>query len=252
MALPAIPLIHGLREIARGYDALIVDLWGVIHGGVEPYPGVLDALTALRAEGLPVALLSNAPRRAATAIRRLTEIGVPPGAYACLITSGEAAHDDLAARARSDRAALGAAYLYIGPAWDADLVAGLDYRAAATVEEADFLLAVGLFDEADPLEAYDPLFAARAGARARDGLRQPRPGRAPAERRDQPLRRPARAALRGSRRPRDLPRQARSGDLPPRGARARPSRGRPHPGGRRQPHDRHQGRCSPPATTACS
>ena len=51
MPLPAIPLIHGLREIARGYDALIVDLWGVIHGGVEPYPGVLDALTALRAEG---------------------------------------------------------------------------------------------------------------------------------------------------------------------------------------------------------
>jgi HAD superfamily hydrolase (TIGR01459 family) len=165
MAPPAIPLIHGLREIAPDYDALIVDLWGVIHGGVEPYPGVLDALTALRAEGLPVALLSNAPRRAATAIRRLTEIGVPPGAYDCLITSGEAAHEDLAERARSDRGALGAAYFYIGPAWDADLVAGLDYRAVGVVEEADFLLAVGLFDEADPLEAYDPLFA---GARARE------------------------------------------------------------------------------------
>ena len=78
-----------------------------------------------------MALLSNAPRRAATAIRRLTEIGVPPCAYACLITSGEAAHDDLAARAAPGRAALGPAYFYIGPAWDADLVAGLDYRAAA-------------------------------------------------------------------------------------------------------------------------
>ena len=164
MALPAIPLIHGLREIAPDYDALIVDLWGVIHGGVEPYPEVLDALAALRAEGLPVALLSNAPRRAATAIRRLTEIGVSPEAYRCLITSGEAAHDDLAARARSDRDTLGAAYFYLGPAWDADLVAGLDYRAVGTVEEADFLLAVGLFDEADPLEVYDPLFA-RARAR---------------------------------------------------------------------------------------
>ncbi|HSA81945.1 MAG TPA: TIGR01459 family HAD-type hydrolase, partial [Geminicoccaceae bacterium] len=165
MTLPAIPLIHGLREIAPGYDALIVDLWGVIHGGVEPYPEALDALAALRAEGLPVALLSNAPRRAATAVRRLTEIGVPPGAYDCLITSGEAAHDDLAARAASGRAALGRCFFYIGPGWDADLVAGLDYRAVSTVEEADFLLAVGLFDEADPLEAYDPLFA---GARARE------------------------------------------------------------------------------------
>ena len=164
MSPPAIPLIQGLREIAADYDALIVDLWGVIHGGIEPYPGVVDALAALQARGLPVALLSNAPRRAATAIRRLTEMGVPPSAYACLITSGEATYDDLAARARPGGATLGAAYFYIGPAWDADLVAGLDYREAGAVEQADFLLAVGLFDEADPLESYDPLFG-RARAR---------------------------------------------------------------------------------------
>jgi HAD superfamily hydrolase (TIGR01459 family) len=157
-----IPLIHGLREIAPDYDALIVDLWGVIHGGIEPYPGVLDTLTALRSAAKPVALLSNAPRRAATAIRRLTQIGVPPSAYDCLITSGEATHDDLAARAGADGAALGPNYFYIGPAWDADLVAGLDYHAVGAVEEADFLLAVGLFDEADPLDSYDPLFASAA------------------------------------------------------------------------------------------
>jgi HAD superfamily hydrolase (TIGR01459 family) len=164
MAPPSIPLIRGLREIAPRYDALIVDLWGVIHGGIEPYPGVLEALSALRDAERQVALLSNAPRRAATAIRRLTEIGVPPSAYSCLITSGEAAHDDLAARAGSGRDRLGRAYFYIGPAWDADLVAGLDYDAASAVEAADFLLAVGLFDEADPLDSYDPLFA-RALAR---------------------------------------------------------------------------------------
>jgi HAD superfamily hydrolase (TIGR01459 family) len=157
-----IPLIHGLREIAPDYDALIVDLWGVIHGGIEPYPGVLDTLTALRSAAKPVALLSNAPRRAATAIRRLTQIGVPPSAYDCLITSGEATHDDLAARAGADGAALGPNYFYIGPAWDADLVAGLDYHAVGAVEEGDFLLAVGLFDEADPLDSYDPLFASAA------------------------------------------------------------------------------------------
>ncbi len=155
-----IPQLRGLREIVAAYDALIVDLWGVIHGGIEPYPGVLEALTALRARGLPVALLSNAPRRAASAGRRLTEIGVPPDAYALLMTSGEAAHDALALRDRPEHAALGRAYLYIGPAWDADLVAGLDYRAVEAVEAADFLLTVGLYDEADPLARYDPLFAA--------------------------------------------------------------------------------------------
>ncbi len=166
MVTPAapVPLLSSLGEIAPAYDALIVDLWGVIHGGIEPYPGVLETLAALRAAGKPVALLSNAPRRAASAARRLTAIGVPPDAYDLLMTSGEAAHDALALRDRPEHAALGRAYLYIGPAWDIDLVEGLDYRRVEAVEQANFLLTVGLFDEADPLASYDPLFAAaRAG-----------------------------------------------------------------------------------------
>jgi HAD superfamily hydrolase (TIGR01459 family) len=161
---PPVPLIGSLREIVATYDALIVDLWGVIHGGVEPYPGVLETLRSLRSAGKPVALLSNAPRRAASAGRRLTAIGIPPDAYDLLMTSGEAAHDALAARDRPEHARLGRAYYYIGPSWDADLVEGLDYHAVEAVEPADFLLTVGLFDEADPLPRYDPLFAAaRAG-----------------------------------------------------------------------------------------
>ena len=154
-----VPLIHGLRAIAPAYDALVVDLWGVIHGGVEPYPQVLDALARVRAAGRPVALLSNAPRRAATVARQLVRIGVPPDSYDALITSGEAAHDDLAQRAGAADA-LGRAFLYIGPPVDLDLVGGLDYHAVDTPEQADFLLTVGLFDEADPLALYDPLFTA--------------------------------------------------------------------------------------------
>jgi HAD superfamily hydrolase (TIGR01459 family) len=160
----SVPLIRGLREIAPDYDALIVDLWGVIHGGVEPYPGVLETLAALRAAGLPVGLLSNAPRRSRMVARRLAEIGVPTDAYDRLVTSGEAAHDALAARS-GPHAELGRSYLYLGPHWDTDLADGLDYLRVDAVEQADFLLAVGLFDEADPLSAYDPLFA---GARKKD------------------------------------------------------------------------------------
>ncbi|HEX5079109.1 MAG TPA: TIGR01459 family HAD-type hydrolase [Geminicoccaceae bacterium] len=154
----SVPVIRGLREIAADYDALIVDLWGVIHGGVEPYPGVLETLAALRAAGRPVGLLSNAPRRARMVVQRLAEIGVPADAYDCLTTSGEAAHDALAAR-RGLHADLGRGYFYVGPHWDTDLADGLDYVRVDSVGQADFLLTVGLFDEADPLTAYDPLFA---------------------------------------------------------------------------------------------
>lgn len=160
-----VPVIRGLSEIIDDYDALLLDLWGVIHGGIEPYPGVLETLALLRRAGKPVALLSNAPRRAATAARRLTRIGVSRELYDGLMTSGEAAHEALAARPDPDHAALGRRYLYIGPEWDQDLVADLDYREADQIEDADFMLCLGLYDEAGPLERYDPLFTA---ARARD------------------------------------------------------------------------------------
>ena len=165
MTLPAVPLIHGLSEIVDAYDALLLDQWGVLHGGVEPYPGVLESLAALRTAGKPVAILSNAPRRAHHAEGRLHKIGVSRDAYDWLVTSGDAAHAALAARDDPAHAALGLAYLFIGPGWDNGLVEGLSYRRVEEVADADFLLAVGLFDEADPIGRYDPLFA---GAVARD------------------------------------------------------------------------------------
>jgi HAD superfamily hydrolase (TIGR01459 family) len=162
MALGSIPLIRGLREIVDAYDALLLDQWGVLHGGVEPYPDVLKTLAELRAAGKPVAVLSNAPRRARHAAGRLSQIGVPRDAYDLLVTSGDAAHAALAARDDPAHGALGSAYLFIGPGWDTGLLEGLAYRRVEVVADADFLLAVGLYDEADPIERYDPLFAAAA------------------------------------------------------------------------------------------
>lgn len=156
--MPAVPVIHGLREIAADYDALIVDLWGVVHGGVEPYPGVLETLAELRAAGKPIGLLSNAPRRSHMVALRLAEIGVPGHAYDRLVTSGEAAHDALAART-DVHAQLGRSFLYLGPHGDTGLTENLDYQRVDAVEDADFLINVGLFDEADPLSSYDEMFA---------------------------------------------------------------------------------------------
>jgi HAD superfamily hydrolase (TIGR01459 family) len=158
----SVPLIRGLSEIVDDYDALLLDQWGVLHGGVEPYPGVLETLLALRAAGKPVAVLSNAPRRAQHAEGRLRRIGIPADAYDRFVTSGDAAHAALAARDDPAHAALGSAYLFIGPGWDTGLMEGLDYHAVQDVLQADFLLTVGLYDEADPIERYDPLFAAAA------------------------------------------------------------------------------------------
>ncbi|MDX1540445.1 MAG: TIGR01459 family HAD-type hydrolase [Geminicoccaceae bacterium] len=164
-ALPTIPVIEGLARLSGTYDGFIMDLWGVIHGGVEPYPGVVDTLERLRAADRSVVLLSNAPRRAASAVRRLRAIGIEDQLYRRLVTSGEVAHHALRDRPDEPHAALGRHYLYIGPEWDNDLVRELDYVAADDVASADFLLCVGLYDEADPLVRYDEMFEAAAARR---------------------------------------------------------------------------------------
>jgi len=57
-------LITGLSQIAPDHDALICDIWGVIHNGHAPFPDAADALRRFRRERGPVVLLSNAPRMA--------------------------------------------------------------------------------------------------------------------------------------------------------------------------------------------
>ena len=39
-------MIQGLSEVASGFDGFILDLWGVIHDGVEAYAGARDTLAA--------------------------------------------------------------------------------------------------------------------------------------------------------------------------------------------------------------
>ncbi len=154
---PAVAILDGLGAIAGDYDGYIVDLWGVVHNGVEPYPGVVDCLTRLRASGARVALLSNAPRRIPSVIAKLRELGVPDEAYDGVLSSGEAAHLALAARADAFHQGLGRRCFPLGPPRDADVHAGLDLDVVDRPEEASFVLCTGVDDFDETLEDYAPL-----------------------------------------------------------------------------------------------
>jgi ribonucleotide monophosphatase NagD (HAD superfamily) len=57
-------LIKGLREIQSKYNAFFIDLWGVIHNGVELHPGAINVLENLNKLNKRFVLMSNAPRPA--------------------------------------------------------------------------------------------------------------------------------------------------------------------------------------------
>ena len=55
-------IINSLAEISDRYTALLVDLWGCVHNGVQAFPEAVAALQAYRQRGGKVVMLRNAPR----------------------------------------------------------------------------------------------------------------------------------------------------------------------------------------------
>ena len=44
--------IGAVRELAGQYDAVLCDVWGVLHDGRSVFPGAPEALIGLRAAGV--------------------------------------------------------------------------------------------------------------------------------------------------------------------------------------------------------
>ena len=155
----AIACFPRLSALAHRFDALVLDVWGVVMDGEALYPGAADCLAALASAGKTVLLLSNAPRRAARVADRLAAIGVERALYAGVVSSGEACREAVAG---GRVAGLGAACYHLGPARDGGLFEGLAVEAAP-LGRADFVLATGLLDDDDTVAAHrSELDAARA------------------------------------------------------------------------------------------
>ena len=88
---PPPQILSGFREIAAQYDALVCDVWGVLHNGVSAFAPACDALKKFRAERGPVVLLSNAPRPEGDLKAQFAKFGVPHDCYDAIVTSGGAA-----------------------------------------------------------------------------------------------------------------------------------------------------------------
>ena len=90
-----------MSEIAPDHDALICDIWGVVHNGQAPFPAAAEALRQFPPERGPVVLLSNAPRLPDAVAEQFRRIGVATDCYDAIVTSGGATREDLEpARAR--------------------------------------------------------------------------------------------------------------------------------------------------------
>ncbi len=130
----------GLGEVSSRYDAILCDVWGVLHDGRAAYVDACTALARFQVERGPVVLISNSPRPARDVVAQLRALGVPDTAWSELVTSGDATRAELIARAPGPAWA-------VGPARDAPLYDGTGVGYAETPEEATFVSCTGPFDD---------------------------------------------------------------------------------------------------------
>lgn len=104
------------------YRLILCDVWGVVHNGVELYPGAAARLRQWRVQGRCVILLTNAPRTQEAVQQQLERIGLPRECWDAIATSGEAGIGALKA--------LAAPVGFIGTASDRAVLEGRGVRLA--------------------------------------------------------------------------------------------------------------------------
>ena len=111
-------ILDGIAPVADRYDGFVLDLWGVVHDGRRPYPGVPEALAELKARGKRIIFLTNAPRRSWYVQSMLDRMGLDRALYDGIISSGEVAWRMLKAKDHPWFARLGPRAFHIGPERD--------------------------------------------------------------------------------------------------------------------------------------
>ena len=127
------------------YRLILCDIWGVVHDGVNLYPGAAERLRQWREQGRCVVLITNAPRTAEAVEQQLARIGLPGGAYDAVATSGEAGIEALLA--------LGKPVGIIGTAGDREILEGRGVRIAENDAFTD-LACTGVTEERPRPEDY--------------------------------------------------------------------------------------------------
>lgn len=142
-----IPHLLRLSDVVSRYDAIISDVWGVVHNGLVATDGAPEALAAARDAGLAVVLLTNAPRPPDSIQEQLRGFGVADNAYDSIVSSGGVTRALIAEEGDQP-------FFHLGPARDVPIYAGLKARPA-TFDDARYILCTGLFnDETEQPEEY--------------------------------------------------------------------------------------------------
>ena len=151
--------LSGFSTLAARYDGFVLDLWGVIHDGVNAFPHAVDCLRRLHEEGKRTLLLSNVPRPNGAVQAMMRRMGISDALYTDILTSGEAVRHALQRPPDLWWAELGQRVFHLGPERDRPVLEGLPLELADSPASADFVLNTGPDDHRNPsdMAEFEPV-----------------------------------------------------------------------------------------------
>ena len=142
---------NGLRSKINSYELFFIDIWGVIHNGLQIFEDSIEVLENLKKNNKEFVLLTNAPRPNSTVIDFLKKMGLKKF-YKDVYTSGEASLKYLMENF------LNAKFYHIGPPRDFDLFKRFEQNKVSNINQADYFICTGLFEDHETkLEYYKDL-----------------------------------------------------------------------------------------------
>tara|TARA_B100001250_G_scaffold392774_1_gene394866 strand:+ start:43 stop:858 length:816 start_codon:yes stop_codon:yes gene_type:complete len=133
----------GLKSIVNEFELFFIDIWGVLHNGINLFQNSIQVLKELEENQKKYVLLTNAPRPNLDVVNFLNKMGLDKNKCQKVYTSGEAALNYLNSNWKNSK------FFHIGPPRDFNLFKLFEKNKVKDIDESELLLCTGLFDDYD-------------------------------------------------------------------------------------------------------
>lgn len=154
--------LNGISPLAELYGVFLLDQFGVLHDGRQPYPGAVHALSALKHAGKTIILVSNSGKRAAPNEARLLKLGFEAGSWDYFLSSDETAWRSFADRVAAGTLQPATKCLLISRDADRSAVESLPFVLTGSGEDAELVLISASEGDRYSLDHYRALLAPAA------------------------------------------------------------------------------------------
>ncbi len=148
--------ISPMNDIVQNYDALIIDIWGVVYEGNDPYKNAINFLNKILQLNKKLIFLSNAPRPGILAYQRFIDWGVNMK-NAHVYTSGDHLREELTNRSNKFFENPKKKFYHLGADRNKDLLRDIEINLVNDINQADFLLLSIYADSHEELESHEDL-----------------------------------------------------------------------------------------------